>query len=112
RPAIRLPENPRLRTTRPNVWPLVSTIRWPAMNGVVATIICVPSIVLMAGARRVPGRSFDGLARAAGRVLRARTSVPEEGERVEPGGVAVAPVRRDGVVPHEVDVGHAGLLVG
>jgi len=40
--AIRFPDNPRLRTTRPKVMPFVSMTRWPAMNGAVETIMRSP----------------------------------------------------------------------
>ena len=109
-PAMRFPEKPRLRTTRPKVWPFVSTIRWPAMNGVVATIMDSASFVLVAGAGRASDRMVVA-ARPPRRAVRARAAVAQQGVRVEAGRVPVAPVRRNGVVADEVDVGHPCLLV-
>src|SRR5206468_2774733 len=69
-----------------------------------------PSVVVVAGLG--PGAmpvlvQVTGLA-AACRARGARAAVAEEVVGIEPGGMAVAPVRRDGVVADEVDVGHAG----
>src|SRR4051812_45005558 len=96
------PEEAQLRATSPNTWPFVSVTRWPALYGVVATIIAFSLRCLRSsGASDVPALVVvrgGGPARAA---FRARAALAQQAERVEAGRVAVAPVRRDGVVPDE-----------
>src|SRR4029079_8329076 len=64
--------------------------------------LLVGVVVAVRGLTRGPLRRAD----------RARAAVPQQRERVVAGVVAVAPGRSDRVVPDEVDVDHAGLLVG
>src|SRR6476659_11023569 len=67
-------------------------------------------MLLVGPGRRRAADGVSALALAARGAVRARTAIAQEAERVVARPVAVRPVRRDGVIADQVQVGELDLL--